>query len=241
MLRLFVVFGAALCLAASANQAQFEEIHGNGIYSVVQQKRANKKQEALRKEWEDGGLPKLAHRTDKALGGIMKIAIANLRRNGFHQEANELTAGWKRFDGEVVRIVSDRGRKIGSFAPLSMYLAFAYAILEDRLGYDLCRTLRLSDIHSFNYTIPVVFRPCEYGLEEFMYHFSKDDPTVPQPYRSLAPILAYWTTNIGCSVATFGAGIFFVCGIAGSLVELGVERWVAPKLGPVIFSYACGF
>lgn len=238
MLRLVIIFFVALCLSAHSDPL-YEEIHGDGTYTVSQSKKAQDKAEALRREWEQGGLRRMAQRTDQALNGIIRLGIANLKKHGFYSEAKDMEKGWLAHEGEVTRIINQTGRKIGDFEPLSTWLAVAYFVLEEKLGYDICRALRFSDLMTFNFTIPVVFSPCKYGLTEFTYHFVHDDPNVFHPYKGLAPVVAYWTSVITCSVATFGAGYFFICSPIGMLVELGVDRSVAPWLAPKIYNWSC--
>lgn len=223
---------ALLCSFAMADD--WTEIHGDGVYSVAQQKDAQSRSNKLAKEIEQGQLVGLAGKTDRALGAIVRVGIINLKRRGYYAEASQLTVGWNRFSGELPRIVSNRNRNIGDFEPLSVWLALAYEVLEAKLGYQICYTLRLTDIKSINFTIPVVFSPCKYGLNEFQLHFVHDTK-----YRGLMPLVSYWITVIVCDVTTFGTGVFFICSPIGMLVELGFDRVIAPKLAPIIYDKAC--
>lgn len=234
MLRLVVVFATAMVMCAISSGDDFTEIHGDGVYSTSQKNEANRRLKTIERDFEKHGLKGMAERTNAALGAVIKIGVMNLKRHGYSKEATEIQNGWKLHNGELQRLVANPGRDIGDFEPLNKYLAIAYFILEQKLGYDLCRTLRLSDIMTLNFCIPVVFAPCKYGESEFTKHFVHDDK-----YRGLAPVVAYWVTSLTCSVATFGAGYFFVCSPIGMLVELGTDRVVAPALAPKIYGWSC--
>lgn len=232
MLKLICILFVALCLAAHGDD--YTEIHGNGIYSTSQESQAEKHSKKLQRELEEGGLGRMAVRTNFALGGLFKVAVMNLKRRGYYEEANTIERGWRARDGEIVRLQQE-ARDIGDFEPLMTWLAVAYEIIEFKLGYNLCYTLRITDLKTFNYTIPVVFKPCKYTLDDFTEHFVHDER-----YRGLCPVVAYWTTSITCSIATFGAGYFFICSPIAMLVELGFDKWAAPWLAPKIYNLACG-
>lgn len=239
---LLVVFIALLCATLRADESSslesdplWIEVHGNGIYTTSDKDAASKKAQKLGDEFNKGGMLALAKKTDRALESIIHTGYLNLRHKGFATEAAWLNNEWQKHVGEVERLVKNpSSRSIGDFEPLSKYLAIAYELLEFKLGYQLCYTLRLSDLKSLNYGIPVVFRPCPYGEAEFELHFIHD-----MRYRGLFPVVAYWSTVLSCSVATFGIGIFFICSPIAMLVELGVDRAVAPWLAPRLYSLAC--
>lgn len=213
-------------------QAMYEELHGNGIYEVADYDKAGRRAETFRNEVQD--LSRLAERTNSALDGIFKIAVKNLKRKGYDVEAEEIETGWKSWNGKL-QVLTVSATDIGDFDPLSTWLATAYDKIEAALGYQLCYMLRISDLKTLNFTIPVVFSPCKYGQDEFTKHFVHD-----AKYRGLAPVVAYWVTTITCSIATFGAGYFFICSPIAMLVEFAVDKKVAPWLAPIIFEKACG-
>lgn len=234
---LFVVWFIAslFCLAkAAGSQSGYEEIHGNGVYTVSEERDARERGELVRRDIETRQLVALADRTNSALSGIVRIGVLNLKRGGYYSQARELEQGWKQHDGELQRLVIQPARDIGDFEPLSKYLAVAYEILELKLGHKICYALRLTDIKTLNHAIPVVFRPCPYGLDEFTLHFVHD-----ALYRGLAPVVTYWTTVITCSIATYGAGYFFICSPMGMVTELAMDRWIAPALAPRLFNLVC--
>jgi hypothetical protein len=185
---------------------------------------------------------KMAHITDKAIQGIMKIAAWNLGARGFEEEAIQLEQEMVYHEGEIERIISRKGYDIGDFKPLSSWLAGAYSKIEHLLGYEVCYALRLSDIKTINYALPICFNPCPTGLGEFTAHFCGDahvHPSKPNHYRGLAPVVSYWVTDITCSISTFGAGWAFVCGPLSMVVERFVDWKIAPALAPRIFERVC--
>ena len=236
MVRALFLLSVCLFLACAKSYASglYEEIHGDGFYTVAQHDEAGAKTERFRREIEAGGLKRFGEHVQRDLDGLMKIAVWNLKRKRFYSQASQLEREWGYQRVALTDFITEDGRPIGDFDPLSTWLAEKYEMLELLLGKEVCRALRLSDIKTFNYTIPVVFRPCKYGLPEFELHFIHDNN-----YRGLAPVVAYWASSITCSVATFGAGYFFVCSPIAMLVELGVDRVAAPWLAPRIFNMAC--
>lgn len=211
------------------------EIHGNGVYTTAQRQDAEKRAARIARDFDERHFVAMADHTNLALRALIKIGYLNLRRNGYRAEAEKLRAGWQKFDGELVRIVSNPNRDIGDFEPLSAYLAMAYEVLEYKIGYKLCYILRLTDIKTLNFGIPVVFSPCKHTLNDFCEHFIHDEK-----YRGVAPVVTYWVTVITCSIATYGAGYFFICSPIGMLTELTMDKAVAPWLAPKIYNWACG-
>lgn len=238
---LFIALVFSLCSSAGATSLQ-EEIFGDGVYTVAQKNEAEKKREAIKKAWEKGRLKKVAYDVDRGMGQLFKIAVLNLRKRGYHTDADWMNAEWKKLQGTLPRIVESDGRKIGDWEPLSLFISVAFDKLESLLGYELCRTLHLDSLKTFNYCIPVVvLRACQYGEQEFFYHFVHDDPMIFHPYKGLAPVTAYWIASISCSIGTFGGGLILypICGAVSGLVELSVDKWVAPWLSPKLYSWAC--
>lgn len=220
---------------ADFSDPAFVEIHGNGVYSTAQKTAAEKRLSSIEKDFKGGNKVAMAERANMAMRAIFRIANLNLKRHGYYDTAAEVDAGWRRLDGELVRLVKTGTRDIGDFAPWSNQLAVLYLIIEAKLGYQLCYTLRITDLATFIWTPPVVFHPCVYGQTEFLLHFATNDPR----YRSFMPVVSYWLTNITCSVATFGAGYFFVCSPLAMGVEMLANKVVAPRLGEFIYDRAC--
>lgn len=223
-----------LMLAISCHASDYTEIHGDGHYSEDQNYQARIGARRIGRDFERRKFRAMAEHGNRALSAIFKIGTLNLDRKGFHKEAEDLRNGWKQYDGELQRIVAKRNRDIGDFEPISKYLAAAYEILEYKLGYQLCYTLRLSDLKSLNYGLKEVFNPCPHTEKDFEDHFVHD-----AKYRGVAPVVTYWATIITCSIATYGAGYFFVCSPIGMATEWLMDKKIAPKIAPKIYSWAC--
>lgn len=220
----------ALC-TANVDKKEWEEIHGNNIYTEKEKQEANKK--VLAAETNLRSITKVATETNLAIRAIVKVSSLNLRRKGYYAEASQLESEWKQLDGKIVHGLLTRS--IGDFEPISEWLALSYEMLEAKLGLDLCETLRLTDIKTLNYCIKVCFQLCKYGYTNFYDHFVTDNR-----YKGLAPVVAYWTTVITCDIASYGAGYFFVCSPIGMLVERAVLIRVGPWLAPKVFDRTCG-
>lgn len=234
-----VVFAIALCLAAAAEpegSSLYTEIHGNGVYATKEYAESDKRIREYEAEFRDAGFVRLAERTTEALDAIFYIAKRNLRRKGEYALEKEIKNGWEFHRQTLITFALNmgQGRPIGDFEPVSEWLKIAYEKIEDALGVEVCRALRLSDIKTINHAVPVVFRPCQFGEAEFNYHFIHDDV-----YRGLFPVVIYWVSSITCSMATFGAGYFFICSPIAMLIEAGADRVIAPWLAPKLYSWAC--
>lgn len=185
----------------------------------------------------------LAARTDAAIAEIIRVAVIRLRTEGFSDEA-----WWTEriydleYKGFLTRMVS--GRDIGDHKPLIEWLANTLKMLEDKLGFETCKALRLTDIDVLNYGIPIVFRPCSFDMnavqgdriDEYRRHFAAS----PKYGGALVPVVTFWTVDISCSVITYGAGWFFICAPLGNAAEWIMQKWIAPKLSDRIFHAACG-
>lgn len=233
-LTLLLVFSFS-AVADIQSSPEWIEIHGNGQYTTAQYSAADRRLRSIERDFQRDGMIGMAERTNAALRGLMKIAVSNLKRKGHYDTAREVENGWRSIDGDIISIVSNRD--ITHFEPWSNALAMLYIAIEFKLGYQLCVILRLTDIATYIWTPVVVFNPCRYGKTEFLIHFAGNDPK----YGSFAPVTSYWLTNIGCTIATFGAGTFWVCSPLAMLVEAGMEHVIAPRLGEWIYNASCTY
>lgn len=220
---------STLCTAIVDKEA-WKEIHGDGTLTTQEKETAEKHT----KESENGlrNYTRVATRTNLALRAIVKVGVLNLYRKGYIYEAQKMETEWRALDGKLIKAVE--ARNIGDFKPLSDWLALAYEILELKLGLDVCETLRLTDIKTINFCIPVCFKPCFYGYKNFYDHFVTDER-----YKGLAPVVSYWATLITCDLALYGAGYFFVCSPIGMVVERAVKTRVAPWAAPKLYDMVC--
>lgn len=217
-------------LSSADVEGDWIEIHGNGIYTTAQKKEAQTKTKAAEKGLRD--IERAATQSNLALRAIFRIAVRNLKAKGYYADAYRMEAKWKSLDGKLIEAV--RNRSIGDFEPISDWLAVAYELLELKLGIDVCRTLRLTDLKTLNYCIKVCFKPCVYGYANFYDHFVADER-----YKGLAPVISYWTAVITCNIASYGAGYFFICSPIGMLVERAVLLRVGPWAAPKLYDWAC--
>jgi len=198
---------------------------------------------AIRQEIEDGGMPRLALRTDQALDQLVARGVSELRDKGDDIYATRTEWDWKQnYQGYLTRGLMLRGgRDIGDHAPLIKWLASFYDHLESVLGVDACRALHLSDIKTFNFCIPVVFHPCTFPMDsvqgaredEYRRHFAKG-----AVYYGLMPVILYWTADIACLAGTYGTGIGWLCGPISSAAEFITGKWIAPKVSDFVFERA---
>lgn len=237
--RLMVILFVALCLSAHGDDADlWLELHGSGLYIVAEENQASRRLESLERDFRSAKPEVLAERVNFVMRGLFKIAVMNMRRRGHHEAAKEVEDGWRSMDGELQRIVAQKNRPITDWEPWSKKLAVLYLIIEMKLGYQLAYTLRITDLATFLWTPVVVFDACPYGYQEFFYHFAHD---LNGKYRALFPTTAYWLSLIGCSIGTFSMGIVFpICSPISYLIELGADKWLAPKLAGPFYKAQCG-
>ena len=180
-------------------------------------------------------LEAFAEDSDKALDAMVKIAARELRRRGYGDDAEVMEGEFTdRFKGSLAASFKFSALGLGDHRPLSRWLAEQYDKLEDRLGPQVMRMTRLSDLKTFNFAIPVVFNPTgdpyespvvEWGADEYRLHF------VP-----FAGAVGFWTSWLGCSAASWGAGaVTYACSYVGWAVEWIIMKRVAPKWSDKIY------
>ncbi len=179
------------------------------------------------KEVEQG---KLRARTHQATDAIIRLAVYKLNRVGEREQARKLLKEWN----EQYQFLVLDVRGIGDHKALSLWIAEKYDILEFILGKEVCYTLRLSDLKTINFGIPVVLS-CVDNVDEpeYFLHFVHDDNG---PFRG--PVAAYWTTFFACVGGTWGTG-FMYCSPIAMGVEWLAKTVVCPKLNPILWKKAC--
>lgn len=187
---------------------------------------------------------KLADRTQKALGNIIMTAAGELRKKGHSQEASQLESEWfDRYQFDFKVFASGMSSwDIGDHKPLSKWLADKYEMLEIILGVEVCKRTHLSDLKTFNFAIPVVFRPCTFSMDaitdpridEYRNHFSYGSI-----YYGLVPVVTYWVVYGVVTASTMGTGFVFIAGAAGALAEKAIAL-VTPKLSDKVYTKFCG-
>lgn len=185
---------------------------------------------------------KLAARTEEAMTNLIGVAYGELRKKGHKYEAETMQNEWYSTYRQMFRNYANAMRDIGDHKPLSQWLADKYTMLEMVLGVTACKQTHLSDIKTFNFTIPVVFRPCTFPMDaiggerinEYRNHFSEG-----QTYYGLVPVTTYWVVYGVTTAATMGGGFMFVAGLAGSLAEKLIAV-VTPKMSDKVYNKFCG-
>jgi hypothetical protein len=232
-----VLMIAMLALCGVANADLYKEIHGDGVYSVAERFTADKRLRLLKKYVADKKFLGLAEKTEDAISRVIEIAALNLERKNEQWLALEIREGWEDRKGILSAIVLNMGNKarpITDFDPVSQWLANITQRVINALGFEIAHALRITDLHSLNYGARVVFNACTFGHSEFQYHFA-DDPK----YRAFFPVVAYWTCNITCGIATFSMGIVFpICAPISYLCQWGAER-VGMNLADTLYEWAC--
>lgn len=174
---------------------------------------------------------KLKERTNDALDSIIRLAHYKLNRIGEKEKAKKLITEWEnQFKYELI------SRGITDHKPLSQWLAGVTAMLEQTLGHDTMHALRLDDLITINYAIPVIFRCIDDVDEiEFYLHFVDDNT---HGYRGLGPVVAYWTTFFACVGFTYGSG-FLYCSPIAMGVEFIAREAICPALNQPIWKLSC--
>lgn len=190
---------------------------------------------------------------DQAFDAMFNRAAEELRERGHDEAADELVGDWERFYRGVLSGERATPMDTGDHFPFSEWVQTQYAKLEALLGVQVMEFTHLRDIWSMNFAIPVVFDPhqdsewcAEYEAEwddgcakELERHFAGThwvrgaaDDLGATAYRhgGFAGIVAYWAVWGACTAATWGAGVFGVCGPAGTLAQITTERFIAPPI-----------
>lgn len=178
---------------------------------------------------------KISYRANQALNAIIRLAAYKLNRIGYTKEAKRLIYEWEhQWDGELMRLASHRG--ISDHKPLSVWLADQCFTIRLLIGKEAFYNLRISDISTINFAIPVIISCVDNVTEgEFFLHFVKDEAN---GYRGLAPVLGFWGSFFSCVGFSWGA-FFAFCAPISLGVEFLLETNIAPQLNPYIWKISC--
>lgn len=207
-------------------QAEEEPIMMSGTFEI-----SERTQKIADKFESDVNRGRLKQRTNAALNAAIRLAAYKLKRVGHKKEADRMIYEWEH---QFFYVLEARG--IGDHRPLSAWLAEKTAMLEFILGKDVMHALRLDDLITINYALPVVISCADnVDLEEYGNHFVED---LDNGYRGLGPVVVYWTSFFSCVGFTWGSGFLFCSPIA-----MGAEwitlNFVAPKLNEPLWKWAC--
>jgi len=166
-----------------------------------------------------------ARQIDRAVDGIIKVAVWQLRRNSHVAEAKRIEDEWNdQYMGLLPLLAEVQPEDIGDHDPLSPWLADVYTVLYLALGEDVCVALHLDDIWILNFGIPVVF-----GWLPPDQHSQIDAPEYRAHFVPTAGVDSFWVTDLSCSAATGGTGYFWLCSPAGMLAEYVTVTYIAPR------------
>jgi len=217
----------------------------------VREPMTRRAREAVRRDMEESAqdLERLSHKTDAALGNLIKRTSWVLKQKGFAADAEQLSFEYESFYTQAVYFtyLGVVPVELGDHAPLNQWLADWYNKIEEKLGKDLCRILHIMDIKILNYGIPVVFNPkvseqwcVETGSDckaEYSLHFAgKMTGNWSWEYNGVLGVVSYWSAWMVCTVGTWGGGaITFICSPIATVVEMGVDKYVSPKASDWLF------
>lgn len=188
---------------------------------------------------------KFGDRAEKALGNLIKLGSNEMKKKGALLEAAAMESEWAQEQQARFRsVVTMKSKDIGDHPDqvLSKWLDEKYKTMEFVLGIEFMKKTHLSDIHVFNATPKIVFRPCTFNMnavtgeriDEYRRHFAYG-----QYYWGLAPVTTYWLTYGSCGALTAGTGYLFICGGISDISETIVGKFVAPSLSDKIYRRAC--
>jgi hypothetical protein len=240
---------AIVCLLTLATVPQAvasDRIHAKEPETTKEAKAyAKKMTRQIEEELKDGDFLPLAKRYDWALDHIIERTTRELKKRGHHDLADEATAAWNfHYRGFLTRMVANE-RDIGDHKGLADWLTAFYLKVELLLGREVCKALHISDLHTLNHGLAVIFRPCTFSMDnvpytrkaEYQQHFNGD--FAPTGFYGVLPVLVYWVIDIPCMVGTAGLAAL-LCGPAASVGEYLTYRFVGPKISDRIFDRVCG-
>lgn len=184
---------------------------------------------------------RLAENVEKSLDALIHVAATEIRKKGHSFEADSLESEWFSTYKYSFRSFTNGMRDIGDHAPLSVWLAQKYDQIEFILGVQVCKNTHLSDLKTFNFTIPIVFKPCVFPMDnvsgdrmsEYRKHFSEGNT-----YYGLVPVTSYWITYAAITGATFGTGYVYIASLGATVAEKLIAM-VAPKISDKVYERAC--
>ncbi len=186
---------------------------------------------------------------------MFKLAANELEDRGAVDMAQRLRFEWGSYYEPLMAGI--QVEDAGDHPPLSEWVAQWYADIEQELGIQFMEYSHLRDIFILNYTTRVTFSPdqrsawclqqlaahpedtCE---KEYARHFvgTKYLPTDPLNttilHHGFSGVVTYWAIWGACEAATWGAGTSLICSPIGTVGEIGVERFVAPKASDAIWA-----
>lgn len=243
---LYVTLGLLLYISAFAAHktpptgAIFD--YGDEKVTVTQKDRDDAR--SIYRDIKQGDIERLSHRTAQYMDTLIRVAAVEMEKKGYVDESVKIQYEWdSKYFIEMHNLWNNRG--IGDHAGLWAWIDTWMDWMFKTFGPTFMHVTHLEDIFIFNKTIPVVFWPCSFPMdqikvtreEEYMNHFS-GNRVQSLGYYGFAPTLSYWGAYTGCLLLTAGTGWIQVCGIAGSAVKWVVRRRFSDWLSDVCWRWA---
>lgn len=225
-----VVLISSLLFASSPSAVVLQEDYEK---SMQAKEGANKKErplqiaKKLQADFENG---KMAERTEAAIEAIINRATSEMEKRGYILEAALLKQEWYEHKGTLQAWASSRD--IGQW-PGIQFMITAHSYIESAIGETLCRRLRLHDLWTLAYVIPMSFK-CAGQTQALV-----DEGDYTEHFSVFIGIVGYWTAYIACAVASNGTAIVTVCGLLGEAVEGLLYTFIGPLLAKKFYPKAC--
>lgn len=198
--------------------------------------------EAARLE-QDVLMGKMPDRVTYALEVLLNRASVELKKKGYKYEADQMMSEWRTKHKRTFLLYATASlRDIGDHAALNQFLGDKLKMLELILGTATMKATHLSDLYTFIFTPPIVFRPASFPMDgvsgeridEYRRHFNEGGA-----YYGLVPVSLYWIATGACLVGTSGIGSI-LCGAAATVGEKLFATFIGPKLSDWVFNKANG-
>lgn len=179
---------------------------------------------------------KLAQSTNLGLKALVLRSISELKKHGYKSQAKMMKLEW---DVKYSKILIEHTRGMTDHAPLIEWLGEKTKELEASLGHDVMHAMRLDDLITFNYGIPVVISCVDkVDVDEYGRHFIHDSD---KGYRGLGPVTVYWTALFTCMGLTWesGVGSSVLCSPIAMGAEFLTDTVIAPALNEPLWNLAC--
>jgi hypothetical protein len=183
---------------------------------------------------------KSAQIVDEAIDNMFKWSFVILRAEGRTDIADTLEFEYSvvykdYFQRSVLGIL-----EMGDHPPMNEWLKTAHEKIHDVVGDFICKQAHLHDIYVLNQSIPIVFDPKSYKLDDYLDHFAGHLIWGWfWEHHGFAGVVTYWTVNGACIGMTWGLGVVpFVCSPIATLAEDIMDKRIAPPMGERIWKRA---
>lgn len=174
--------------------------------------------------------------TDQAIENMIQASKVVLTSYGYEDEANAISLEYNlKYKNYAVRqMLGDK--ELGDFPPMSEFLTKVHNKIEDLIGEFLCKMFHLHDLMIINYSMPVVFAPSKYDLENYIDHSAGHKFGWFWIHHGFYGVVTYWIVNWTCGGFTAGMGIItFICGPISGFAESAMDSYIAPPVSEAIW------